>query len=60
MLEIFYGATLEECLEKVNNFGREIIHFQYDLVESNYPKPCYRLVVLLASQLSKHSNLEER
>jgi hypothetical protein len=47
MLETFYGTTLEECLEKANNFGREIIHFQYDLVESNYPKPCYRLVVLL-------------
>ena len=44
MLETFYGATLEECLEKANNFGREIIHFQYEAA-ATYPIPCYRLVV---------------
>lgn len=44
MLETFYGATLEECLEEANSFGREIIHFQYEAV-ATYPIPCYRLVV---------------
>lgn len=44
MLETFYGATLEECLEKANNFGREIIHFQYEAV-TTYPVTSYRLVV---------------
>ena len=44
MIKAFYGPTLEECLEEANNFGREIIHFQYE-VASNYPIPCYRLVV---------------
>ncbi len=44
MLETFYGATLEECLEKANKIGREIIHFQYEAV-ATYPIPCYRLVV---------------
>lgn len=44
MIKTFYGTTLEECLEEANSFGREIIHFQYEVV-SNYPIPCYRLVV---------------
>ena len=44
MLETFYGATLEECLEEANNFGREIIHFQYEVV-TIYPMTSYRLVV---------------
>ena len=44
MITTFYGSTLEECLGEANNFGREIIHFQYEVV-SNYPMPCYRLVV---------------
>ncbi|MBQ1394331.1 MAG: hypothetical protein II411_00540 [Lachnospiraceae bacterium] len=44
MIKAFYGATLEECLEEANNFGREIIHFQYESV-ATYPIPCYRLVV---------------
>lgn len=44
MLETFYGATLEECLEKANNFGREIIYFQYE-VATTYPVSQYRLVV---------------
>lgn len=44
MIEIFYGSTLEECLEEANNFGREIIHFQYDTV-AVYPIQQYRLIV---------------
>lgn len=44
MIKIFYGPTLEDCLEEANNFGREIIQFHYE-VESTYPMPCYRLVV---------------
>ena len=44
MIKTFYGATLEECLEQANNFGREIIHFQYDVV-AVYPIQQYRLIV---------------
>ena len=48
MIKTFYGNTLEECLEEANNFGREIIHFQYEVV-TNYPTPCYRLIVVYKS-----------
>ena len=44
ILKTFYGATLEECLEQANREGREIIHFQYEVV-TNYPILTYRLVV---------------
>lgn len=44
MIETFYGNTLEECIDKANNFGREIIHFQYEVV-TTYPVTSYRLVV---------------
>ena len=44
MIKAFYGATLETCLEEANNFGREIIHFQYEVV-TTYPVISYRLVV---------------
>lgn len=44
MMKTFYGATLEACLEEANNLGREIIHFQYEVV-TTYPMTSYRLVV---------------
>lgn len=44
MIKMFYGPTLEECLEEANKVGREIVHFQYEVV-TNYPILCYRLVV---------------
>lgn len=44
MIKTFYGNTLEECLEKANNFGREIIQFQYEAV-ATYPIQQYRLIV---------------
>lgn len=45
MIKAFYGTTLENCLEEANNFGGEIIQFQYEIV-SKYPMTCYRLVVV--------------
>lgn len=44
MIKTFYGATLEECTEQANNFGREIIHFDYEVL-TTYPMTSYRLVV---------------
>ena len=44
LIKVFYGPTLEGCLEEANNFGREIIHFQYE-VATTYPVTSYRLVV---------------
>lgn len=44
MIKTFYGSTLEECIDKANEMGREIIQFQYESV-ATYPIPCYRLVV---------------
>lgn len=44
MIKTFYGNTLEECTEQAINFGREILHFQYEVVMT-YPVQQYRLVV---------------
>lgn len=44
MMKTFYGATLEACIAEANKMGREIIHFQYEVV-TTYPIPSYRLVV---------------
>lgn len=44
MIKMFYGSTLEECLEEANKEGREIIQFQYEVV-TTYPMASYRLVV---------------
>ena len=44
MIKTFYGATLEECIDKANAEGRSIIQFHYEVVMT-YPIQQYRLVV---------------